>query len=162
MSGVIAHPWVAAALALGLAFALSFAIALFYTRLHRGSPSMRPFAQSLAVAGVVSSLVVLSIGDNIARGLGLVGAVTLVRFRTKLKDPRDLIFAFAALAAGVAAGAQAFFVAISGTAIFVGGMFAVSRPWFGRGAAVNAVLDRRTRTEPAAIEGDRLEEFQER
>lgn len=136
--------WSMPAIALGLSFGLSLVIAWFYTRLHIGMPYMRTFAQSLAVAGVLSALIVLSIGDNIARGIGLVGAVTLVRFRSNLKDPRDLIFAFAALGAGVAAGAHAFFVAIFGTAIFIGGLRAVSKPWFGHGGAFDAVLSLRT------------------
>ena len=79
-----------------------------------------------------------------SRGIGVVGAVTLVGYRSNLKDPRDLIFAFAALGAGVAAGAHAFFVAIFGTALFVAGLCAVSRPWFGRGGSFDAILSLRT------------------
>jgi uncharacterized membrane protein YhiD involved in acid resistance len=131
-------------LALGLSFALSLAIALVYTRINRDSPNGRVFAQTLAVAGVVSSMIVLAVGDNIARGLGLVGALTIVRFRSTLKDPRDLIFAFAALATGVAAGAHAFEVAVLGTVVFLGANILVSRPWFASVNAFNAVLSLRT------------------
>lgn len=138
------HEWSMPATALGVSFSLSLLIAWFYTHLHGGMPYGRTFAQSLAVAGVLSALIVLSIGDSIARGIGLVGAVTLVRFRSNLKDPRDLIFAFAALGAGVAAGAHAFFVAIFGTTLFVAGLCAVSRPWFGRGGSFDAILSLRT------------------
>lgn len=139
-----AHQWTAPAAGLVAAFILSFIIAVFYSRLHPDAANRRPFAQTLAVAGVVSAMVVLAIGDSIARGLGLVGAVTLVRFRTNLKDPRDLIFAFATLAVGVAAGAQAFFVAAAGAAIFMAGMFVVSRPWFARGQRFKAVVHDRS------------------
>ena len=130
--------------AIGAAFVLSFTIAWAYTRLHAGAPYQRTFAQSLAVAGVVSALVVLSIGDSIARGIGLIGAVALVRFRSNLKDPRDLIFAFEALAAGVAAGAHAFFVGAVGTCVFLAGMFLVTRSWFARTEAFDAILTCRT------------------
>jgi uncharacterized membrane protein YhiD involved in acid resistance len=131
-------------LALGLSFLLSLMIALVYTRINRGLPHMRAFAQTLAVAGVVSSMIVLAVGDNVARGLGLVGALTIVRFRSTLKDPRDLIFAFAALAVGVAAGAHAFLVAALGTLVFLGANLLVSREWFARTTAFNAVLSLRT------------------
>ena len=147
-----AHPWTAPAVALALAFLLSLTIALFYTRLHRGVPYLRTFAQTLAVAGVVSALVVLSIGDNVARGIGLIGAVTLVRFRSNLKDPRDLIFAFAALAVGVAAGAHAHFVAVAGSALFLVGMCLVSRPWFGRTETFDAIVSLRVPSNPDVID----------
>ena len=133
--------------ALGLAFLLSLTVALVYARLHRDVPSSRPFTQALAVAGVVSAIIVLSIGDSIARGIGLVGALTVIRFRSDLKDPRDLIFAFAALATGVAAGAYAWAVALGGTAIFLGATVLVSRPWFAKSETFDAVLSLRT---PAA------------
>lgn len=119
-----------AAAALALAFLLSLAVSWIYTRLHRNTAYSRNFVQALALAGVVSALIVLSIGDSIARGIGLVGALTVVRFRSNLKDPRDLIFAFAALAVGVASGAQAFGVALLGTALFFGGTLVVTRSWF--------------------------------
>ena len=84
------------------------------TLLHLSFPM---FVQSLAVAGVVSDLVVLAVGDNHARGIGLVGALTVIRFRSTLKDPRDLSFAFASLATGVAAGAHAYAAAVLGTVV---------------------------------------------
>ena len=105
---------------------------------------MRAFAQTLAVAGVVSAIVVVSIGENIARGLGLVGALTVIRFRSNLNDPRDLIFAFASLAIGVAVGAHAFVTAILGTAVFLGAIALVSRPWFAKSENFNAILSLRT------------------
>lgn len=122
----------AVALSFGLAFVLSMSVALLYVYLHRRLPYSRSFAQALAVAGVVSALTVLAIGDSIARGIGLVGALTVVRFRSNLKDPRDLIFAFAALGSGVAAGAHAYTVGVLGTLLFIAATTLVSGRWFGR------------------------------
>ncbi len=136
--------WALPLAALALAFLLSLAVALVYIRLHKGMPNIRPFAQTLGVAGVVSAMIVLSIGDSIARGIGLVGALTVIRFRSDLKDPRDLIFAFAALATGVAAGAYAWAVALGGTAIFLAATAFVSRPWFAQGDSFEAVVSLRT------------------
>jgi uncharacterized membrane protein YhiD involved in acid resistance len=128
-------------LALLLSFGLSLTVALVYKYLNRGVPQvMRTFPQTLAVSGIVSAIIVLSIGDSIARGIGLVGALTVIRFRSNLQDPRDLIFAFAALATGVAAGAYAFTVAIFGTMLFLAATLLVARPWFARTQTFNAIL----------------------
>jgi uncharacterized membrane protein YhiD involved in acid resistance len=101
---------------------------------------VKTFPQTLAVSGIVSAIIVLSIGDSIARGIGLVGALTVIRFRSNLQDPRDLIFAFAALATGVAAGAYAFDVAIVGTILFLAATLFVARPWFATRPTFNAIL----------------------
>lgn len=127
-------------LSLVVSFALSLAVALVYKRLNRGSPQVKTFPQTLAVSGIVSAIIVLAIGDNIARGIGLVGALTVIRFRSNLQDPRDLIFAFAALATGVAAGAHAFLVAVFGTTLFLGAAVLVSMPWFVRTDTFSAIL----------------------
>lgn len=128
------------AVALLAAFALSLTVALVYKLISRGTPQVRTFPQTLAVSGIVSAMVVLSIGDNIARGIGLVGALTVIRFRSNLQDPRDLIFAFAALATGVATGAYAFQVGIFGTMVFLLAAIMVSRPWFTSKQTFNALL----------------------
>jgi uncharacterized membrane protein YhiD involved in acid resistance len=126
--------------ALLLSFVLSLTVALVYKRLSRGLPQVKTFPQTLAVSGIVSAIIVLSIGDSIARGIGLVGALTVIRFRSNLQDPRDLIFAFAALATGVAAGAYAFDVAIFGTVLFLAATLLVARPWFATRPTFNAIL----------------------
>jgi hypothetical protein len=63
-------------------------------------------------------MLLMAVGSNVAAGLGVVGGLALVRFRTSLRDPRDMVFVFAALGAGVACGAQAFGVALAGTGVF--------------------------------------------
>jgi uncharacterized membrane protein YhiD involved in acid resistance len=130
------------AVAVLTAFGLSLTVALVYKVITRGAPQVgvRTFPQTLAVSGIVSAIIVLSIGDNIARGIGLVGALTVIRFRSNLQDPRDLIFAFASLATGVAAGAYAFQVGIFGTMVFLLATILVSRPWFTSTQTFNAIL----------------------
>jgi uncharacterized membrane protein YhiD involved in acid resistance len=128
------------AVALLTSFALSLTVALVYKMISRGNQQTRTFPQTLAVSGIVSAIIVLSIGDNIARGIGLVGALTVIRFRSNLNDPRDLIFAFAALATGVAAGAYAFQVGIFGTMLFLLATILVSRPWFTKRDSFMAIL----------------------
>lgn len=126
--------------ALLLALALSMVVSWVYVATYQGLSYVRSFATTLAIAGVVSALVMLAIGDDIARGLGLVGAITVIRFRTTLKDTRDLMFAFVALAIGVACGVLAFPVAILGTAVFCAAMTYLSFSSFGSRRLYNAVL----------------------
>ena len=134
--------------ALLLSFALSLTIAWVYVTTYRGLSYVRSFATTLAIAGVVSALVMLAIGDDVARGLGLVGALTVIRFRTSLKDTRDLMFAFAALGIGVACGVLAFAVAILGTAVFCLGITYLSFSDFGSRQLYNAVLRVQVPNEP--------------
>lgn len=133
-----------------LSFVLSMTVAWVYVLTYQGLSYMRSFASTLAIAGVVSCLVMLAIGDDVARGLGLVGALTIIRFRTTLKDTRDLMFAFASLAVGVACGVLAFPVAIAGTAVFGLAMVYISWSAFGSRRNFNAVLRLRVPAETDA------------
>jgi hypothetical protein len=101
-----------------LAFVLCQVIAAVYVWTYQGLSYSRAFVLSLVMGGVVSSILVLAIGDSVARGLGLLGALALVRFRATLKDTRDMVFVFACLSIGVAVGVQAFSVAIVGTVAY--------------------------------------------
>ncbi|MFO0577103.1 MAG: DUF4956 domain-containing protein [Polyangia bacterium] len=132
--------WDVTLAALLLALALSMVVSWVYVATYQGLSYVRSFATTLAIAGVVSALVMLAIGDDIARGLGLVGAITVIRFRTTLKDTRDLMFAFVALAIGVACGVLAFPVAILGTIVFCAAMTYLSFSSFGSRRLYNAVL----------------------
>src|SRR5262245_23829836 len=82
----------------------------------------------------------LAIGDDVARGLGVVGALTIVRFRTTVKDTRDLIFVFASLAGGVACGVQSYTVAIVGTGFFSVAILFLHWTAFGTHRQFDAVL----------------------
>jgi hypothetical protein len=136
---------------IGLAFALSLLVAFVYMRINREGALQYTFVQSLAVAGVVAAIVVLSIGDNVARWIGLVGAFTVIRFRSTLRDSRDLIFTFGALASGVAVGAHTYAVAVLGTLVFLGGTMVAAR-LFRADAAFEAILTLRTRGDVDGLE----------
>ncbi|MFH0901963.1 MAG: DUF4956 domain-containing protein [Pseudomonadota bacterium] len=145
--------WNIALASLTLAFVLSMIVAWVYTFTYQGLSYMRGFVQTLAVGGVVSALILLAIGENIARGLGVAGALTIIRFRATIKDTRDLIFVFASLAAGVACGAQAYAAAMVGTAVFALAMIYVSFASFGSRRQFDAVLRVRVAADPAGQEG---------
>jgi hypothetical protein len=132
--------WDLAAWAMLLALALSMIVAWTYVLTYQGLSYSRGFVQTLAIGGVVSALVMLAIGDDVARGIGLVGALTVIRFRSTLKDTRDLMFVFVSLAIGVACGVQAFAVALVGACIFSGAWFLLAWSPFGSRQQFNAVL----------------------
>jgi uncharacterized membrane protein YhiD involved in acid resistance len=110
--------WQVALLCFLLSFMLSSIIAITYERTFQGLSYSRGLVQSMILGSIISCLIMISIGDNIARGIGIVGSLAIIRFRTNLRDPRDLIFLFASLGCGVACGVQSFVAAIFGAGIF--------------------------------------------
>ena len=87
--------------ALCIAFVLSMTIANVYRWTHQGFSYQRSFIHTVVLACIVISIMIMAIGNNMARGLGILGAMAFVRFRTPIRDPRDIIFIFASLAVGV-------------------------------------------------------------
>jgi uncharacterized membrane protein YhiD involved in acid resistance len=73
---------------------------------HGGYSYSSSFVQSIVLVGLVIALIMIIIGSNIARAFALVGAMSIVRFRNPIKDSRDLVFIFAAIAVGMACGTQ--------------------------------------------------------
>lgn len=102
-----------------VAFLISSVIAAVYARTHQGLSYSRSLIQALVLGSVVASLIMLAIEDNLARGIGIVGSLAIIRFRTNLRDPRDMVFVFAALGVGIASGVQAWLPALAGSAMFL-------------------------------------------
>jgi uncharacterized membrane protein YhiD involved in acid resistance len=98
-----------------LSFALSTLVAITYEKTFRGLSYSRNYVQALVLSSIVAATVMQAIGDSLARGLGMLGALAIIRFRTNLKDPRDIIFMFAGLAVGIACGVYGYTIAIVGT-----------------------------------------------
>ncbi len=98
-----------------LAFLLSTLIAFTYEKTFRGLSYSRNYLQALVLSSIVASTVMQAIGDSLASGLGMLGALAIIRFRTSLKEPRDIIFMFACLAAGIACGVNGYDIAVVGT-----------------------------------------------
>jgi hypothetical protein len=108
----------AALLSVLAGFVLSHLVAAVYAWTHRGLSYSRSFVHALILGGVVASMLMLAIGSNLVWGIGIVGTLAIIRFRTNLRDPRDMVFVFAALAAGIAAGVRAFAAGAIGTLVF--------------------------------------------
>jgi len=105
-----------AALALLLAFVLGQLVAWVYVRTHSGLSYSRSFTQSLVVMTMLVTMVMFVIGNSIITAFGLLGALTLIRFRNVLKDTRDTVFVLLALAVGMACGTQRYSLALFATA----------------------------------------------
>lgn len=107
-----------AVVALLIAFACSHVLAIVYVWSHRGLSYSQSFVQSLVMASVSCCLMMLVIGSNIVLGIGMMGALALVRFRTNLRDSRDMMFVFVSLVIGLATGTTSYALALIGTAAF--------------------------------------------
>lgn len=94
--------------ALGLITALlaGALIYLVYSKFYVGVIYCRSFAITLVGMTVLTAMVTLAISTNIVISLGMVGALSIVRFRTAIKDPMDLLYLFWAITSGITAGAQ--------------------------------------------------------
>ena len=110
--------WQIALLSFLIAFLFSSMIAIVYERTFQGLSYSRGLVQSMILGSIVSCLLMIAIGDNIARGIGIVGSLAIIRFRTNLRDPRDLVFLFASLGVGVASGVQSYATAFIGATMF--------------------------------------------
>ena len=100
------------------AFFLSSLIAITYELTTQSIYRRAHYVQALILIGTVAAMVMQAIGDSLARGLGIIGALSIIRFRTVLDDPRNITFMFASLGAGIASGVLGFSVAMTGTLVF--------------------------------------------
>jgi hypothetical protein len=116
--GSVKLAWFQVLLSLLIAFLCSSLIAVCYEKTFQGLSWSRGLLQTMVLGSLVACIVMIAIGDNVARGIGIVGSLALIRFRTNLRDPRDLIFLFGAMGTGVAAGVQSFVSAFIGTLVF--------------------------------------------
>jgi uncharacterized membrane protein YhiD involved in acid resistance len=102
-------------LGLALAFALAFLWATIYRKTHSGVAYTRGFYASLILLAPIVGMIMMTIQSNVALSLGLVGALSIIRFRTAIKDTRDMTFLLMSVAIGLCAGAGAWMIAVIGT-----------------------------------------------
>lgn len=100
-----------------MALVLGMVIYLSYRFSHSGAVYSARFNVSLVMLTIVTTLVMNVIGNNIALSLGMVGALSIVRFRTAVKDPRDTTYIFWCIAVGVCCGVAQYIVAAIGSAV---------------------------------------------
>ncbi|MDQ3535489.1 MAG: DUF4956 domain-containing protein [Bacteroidota bacterium] len=98
-----------------IAFICGVFIALLYRVTYKGISYSGTFVNSIIMLSMITALVIMVIGNNLARAFGLVGAMSIIRFRTAVKDPQDIMFIFFALGIGLAAGVGIYAITITGT-----------------------------------------------
>ena len=105
--------------ALVAALALGILIFLVYRRFYTGVIYSRTFAVTLVGMTVLTCMVTLAISTNVVISLGMVGALSIVRFRTAVKDPMDLLYLFWAITTGITSGAGMYVLALIAEAIMI-------------------------------------------
>ncbi len=106
-------------IAMGLAFALGLFILFVYKKTYTGVMYSAGFGVSLLGLTLVTTLIILAVTSNIILSLGMVGALSIVRFRTAIKEPLDIVFLFWSIATGILLGAGLLPLAVLGS-LFIG------------------------------------------
>ena len=118
-------PW-SLVLTLAMSLLLGLGIFLVYRKCFIGVVYDHSFNISLVVMTILTAVIIVTISSNIMLSLGMVGALSIVRYRTAVKSPLDLMFLFWAITTGIAAGAGYYYIAWAAF-LFVALVFAVLR-----------------------------------
>ena len=110
-----------------VAFGMGMLIYYVYSRAFRGVVYSHNFAISLPLMVILTTIVTLAISSNIALSLGMVGALSIVRYRTAIKDPMDLLFLFWSVTTGITVGANMHYLAVFGALVSILTILVISR-----------------------------------
>lgn len=119
------------AIRIAAAVVVGLVLALVYRSTHKGLSYSQTFTQTIVFVAVVVAIVMMTVRNSIATAFTLVGALSIIRFRTVVKDTRDAAFVFAALALGMAAGLGFWELAALGVAVVSALAFALHATNFG-------------------------------
>ncbi len=100
-----------------ISFLFGLIISYVYKKTHKGLSYSQSFMITNVFVSVIVCMVIMIIGNNLARAFALVGALSIIRFRTVVKDTKDTAYIFWALASGMAAGTGSYFLALAGNII---------------------------------------------
>ena len=112
---------------MGMSFLLGIFIFYVYRKTFQGVLYQRSFNVSLIAIAMVVTMIIMIISGNLILSLGMVGALSIVRFRTPIKDPVDLVFIFWAIAIGIGNGVSYFSLTLIGSIIMTLALFALTR-----------------------------------
>ncbi len=102
-----------------IAFALSYILSVFYVRFSKALSNRRLFADNFVIIAMTTTLLITVVKSSLALSLGLVGALSITRFRTAIKDPEELAFLFLAIGVGVGLGAGQRGITLIGFALLI-------------------------------------------
>ena len=105
------------ALALALAFIVGLFIFFVYKKTYQGVMYSSSFGVTLVALTMITTLVILAVTSNVVLSLGMVGALSIVRFRTAIKEPLDIAFLFWSIAAGIVLAAGLIPLAVFGSVV---------------------------------------------
>lgn len=105
------------AIALVLAFGIGMFIFLVYKKTYQGVMYSSSFGTTLVALTMITTVVILAVTSNVVLSLGMVGALSIVRFRTAIKEPLDIAFLFWSIAAGIVLAAGMIVLAVAGSVI---------------------------------------------
>jgi len=108
-------------------FIIGIFIFFIYKKTFQGVLYTQAFNVSLVMVSLVTTLIIMTISTNIVLSLGMVGALSIVRFRTAIKDSMDIVFMFWAISIGIANGAGYFQISIVGTLFISAVLFILTR-----------------------------------
>lgn len=104
-------------IAVGLCFVIGLFIMMIYKKTYRGVMYSQSFCVSLMAMSMITTVLILAVTSNVVLSLGMVGALSIVRFRTAIKDPLDIAYLFWAIAVGIILGAGFIVLALIGSAV---------------------------------------------
>ncbi|MHA2006723.1 MAG: DUF4956 domain-containing protein [Promethearchaeota archaeon] len=120
---------------------LSFLIGITYRGTHRSISYSQNFTQTLIMLGLIVSVIMIVIGEDIARAFTLVGALSIVRFRNALKETRDVGFIFFVMAVGMACGTRYYLIGIMLTTVGCSLMYFMTYTKFGQKGLAQDILE---------------------
>lgn len=103
--------------ALLMALVLGLFIYIVYRATYRGTLYSKNFNLTLILVALITTVVMMIIGTNLALSLGMVGSLSIIRFRTAIKEPRDIAFLFWAVSIGLACGSEFYLAGILGSVL---------------------------------------------
>jgi len=149
---------------LTLSTVLCIIIGVVYRFCIRGASYSQSFQQTIILMGIIVSVIMLIIGSNIARAFSLVGALSIIRFRTAVKNPMDVGYLFFSMAVGMACGTQFYGIAIVTTFFISAVILFLTVTNFGSRQFPEYFLEMQflTGSDPAALMTDCLSKFTNR
>ncbi len=118
------------AIGLIMSVLLAFFICFVYKQTYTGVMYSKNFNVTLLLVTIITTMVMMIIGSNLALSLGMVGALSIIRFRTAVKDTKDSAFIFWTIAVGIACGSGIYMIAILGSIFIAGILFFLSKGVF--------------------------------
>ena len=138
-------------LTLGISVLLSLYIFFFYRLSNKTGFYSKNFNKTLAIMGITTSAIVLSMQTNVFVSLGMVGALSIVRFRNVVKDPYDLLFLFWSISSGIICGTGLYFVAFLLAVVITVTLLLLERVSMPRSPALLVVNSTEAETENALL-----------